>query len=110
MLPRKNRVPKEEMAKVFTHGKKTVFDGLALYSMTDFKKKFSVVIPKKTISGAVDRNKAKRRVRSAVLRIWPKIKERQRYVLLVKNNIMALKYGDLMDRITLIFQRAHLTR
>jgi len=77
MLPKKNRLKKEEVEFIFKKGK-TYKKGFLLLKIIEDKKElaslFSVVVPKKVSKKAVERNKIKRKIRESLRKKLDKIK------------------------------------
>jgi len=62
MLPKRNRNTRSEFNVVFKDGKKTFSPSFQFITLPQEQQKFSVVVSKKLIKGAFQRNKQKRRV------------------------------------------------
>jgi ribonuclease P protein component len=66
MLPKKNRLSREEISGVLSKGRTVSGAHMRLKSMPANLPAFAVTIPKKVISGAVSRNRARRRIYAAL--------------------------------------------
>ncbi|MDR3570728.1 MAG: ribonuclease P protein component [Candidatus Pacebacteria bacterium] len=84
------------------HGR---FFSLLVAPLSGNKPKFATVVSKKTAVKAVDRNKIKRHMRSALAKAAPAVKAPQALVLYAKAEVKNANYRDILNDIESLFLR-----
>lgn len=98
MLPQKNRISRRSFDDVFTKGQffgGEYLSGKVLNFDNNSESRFSCVVPKKSLKRAVDRNKLRRRVYSALSPLLSKIKPGFAIILFVKPSLLTVEFKDL---------------
>jgi len=105
MLARKHRLGKHEINKVFRKGKRIRSQSLMLITQKSDNVKVGVVIGKKCFPRAVDRNKAKRRIRSIVRELFNKIPKDTKIIIYTLPDIQKLDYKGIQKEITKLINK-----
>jgi len=78
------------------------------YKSNDLKKNRIAVIAGRSIGGAVQRNLAKRRIRSAFQCFQPKLYKGFDLVIIARKHILEIEYQALVDALRSLFKKAGL--
>ncbi len=109
MLPKKHRLKKSEVETVFQKSKGFTGNGIYLrvHYTENKNSRFAVVISKKVLPKAVDRNKQKRQIMASIKEKATNMATGADVVVGVKNSL--LEKTELLDReITSLFRQAKL--
>ncbi len=107
MLPKKNRLTKKEGEFIFRKGK-SYKEGFLLLKIIKKKEKtppaFAVIVPNKISKKAVERNRIKRKIREALRKNLPDIKEETRGILIALSDILGKDYWEIEKNIKKIIE------
>jgi len=105
MLPKKYRLSKKDIPQIFKQGKRFKGKSLALIVSEDSEeKRIGVIIAKKTFNLAVDRNKAKRRIRSIIKENMKSIPGKK-VLIYATPGIRKMGYDEIKKDLIHIFQK-----
>lgn len=107
MLPKKFRLPKKEIEKVFMEGRAIPGSFLILKwkKSLALNSLFAIVVPISFSKKSSKRNKFKRKIRAALCKILPKIKDGFEFVLLAKNFPEIPSSSSLEKEINFLFKK-----
>jgi ribonuclease P protein component len=115
MLPKRQRIKKVAFGEILT---RSAFGASPLFSIRFVKSPessdpaskstFAVVVSKKVLKAAADRNKIKRRCYHVLRELAPKIKNPYRIVLFVKKGVDKLSFIELTENIQSILSKNNL--
>lgn len=110
MLPRKRRLSKELIEKVSKQGKTVRGCNIFLKHsiISGNQSGFAFIVPSKTARKAVFRNKLKRRGRTVVSKLLPKIKDGCQALIFFEKGSAEMKFSEIEREITRLFQKADL--
>lgn len=112
MLPKRQRIKKVAFGEILT---RSAFGASPLFSIRFVKSEdgavkstFAVVVSKKVLKAAADRNKIKRRCYHVLRELAPKIKNPYKIVFFVKKGVDKLSFVELMENIKTILSKNNL--
>lgn len=111
MLPKKNRLKKKkDFERVFMNGKIIKCQDLFLKYIDNDKEdtKIGIVVSKKVSKKAVDRNKAKRRIREAFRLIGSKLKNGINMIAVAYPSVKNREFSDIKEQIEAALTKAEL--
>lgn len=103
MLPKQHRLPHQEIARVRKLGNRIEAPPLRLFitSATTKESRFAILVPKKIVANAVDRNRWKRIISESLYSLFPQLPPTDGVIQLTKDT-KGLKTQD----ITVILTKA----
>ncbi len=108
MLPRANRLPKQDITEVTRYGSRVVGkDMVFLYKKTTGAPRFSLVVSTKVDKRATGRNRMRRIVSESVRHMLPKMGACDG-VFIVKKNIAGMSQSDVAPAVVELLTKAHL--
>lgn len=111
MFPSENRLKNDKDIKTLFARGKSVFDmslGLKFFRNKSAFSRFTVVVGTKVSKKAVIRNKIKRRIRAIIEKRLPLIVGGFDVMILVKKEVLKIKYPELKDQVERVLKRAKL--
>lgn len=110
MIKKSKRLNKESFNEVFRNGGVERSNSFLVKRLNDPKDKglFAVSAPKKDFKSAIERNKAKRRLFSAIKDVLLKKEDvseekvKKHYIFIAKKGVLEIAYSKLIDEITAI--------
>ena len=98
MLPKKERLSREEFTQAFSRGRKThtAYASIITHKAADFKA--AVVVPKKVYKSAVTRNRMRRRVYGL---LKPLCHNRTHYIVILKPAARSVPFAVLKESLLL---------
>lgn len=98
-LPKRNRIPSQEIPRVFARGKKKAIDGIALFFLPNGARasRVSIVVPSHVAKKSTVRNKIRRRTKDVFRALCPLLKKPHDVVVLFKRTIV--KREDIQQKI-----------
>ncbi|MEA1929542.1 MAG: ribonuclease P protein component [Patescibacteria group bacterium] len=111
MLPRQQRLKREEISRILKKGKGWRGQGLSLkiaplLSQPSTPSQVAIIVTSGTVRTAVTRNRLKRRLRQWVIRHRSQIRPGQGVIILAYPPAAKLTIGDLGTMLQLLFTRA----
>ena len=105
MLPKPNRLPKEEFKKLFTHGKRIHIPEFQIIVSPSHAtiSRFAVIVGKNISKRAVERNRIKRLIRESIQHLLPQIVQSIDCVIIVKKNFSSTNQTEIELTIKKIF-------
>ncbi len=111
MLAKEFRLTKEkDFDKIWKKGRSFFIKEMGIKFLTNNLNcsRFGFIIPNKAVKQAVDRNKIKRRLREIIRLKLSLVKKGIDCVILVRQDIKALSYQDLEERVDFMLYKARL--
>ncbi|MCF7816070.1 MAG: ribonuclease P protein component [Candidatus Pacebacteria bacterium] len=99
MLPKKERLSREEFNRFFLLGKRHHTPSLQIVYVPHPTLQVSVVVSKKIAKLAVERNKIRRRIYDIVKNCRPEKKPHGIFIFIVKTPVSAVPYAALRDEV-----------
>jgi ribonuclease P protein component len=112
MLFKKRHLNKELARKVLKSGKIVRGRGLSLkyFIIPEKPAAFTFVVSSRTVKSAVSRNKLKRRGRAVVFNFLPKVKKGCLALIFFEKGSVKMKFSEMKQEITCLFQKENLIR
>lgn len=107
MLPKKRRLTKNRVDMIFKDGKTVHGHLLYLKYQTGGTppSRVSVVVPKKNIKAAVDRNRMRRRIYGAVEKVIDVLPPNSHVVVVATNDVRSVGFDDLISEVKTLFKK-----
>lgn len=111
MLPQKHRISRRFFNEVFSRGQFFGGDNLSgkfVKLEVDEPPRFAVVVSKKGLKLAVDRNRLRRQVYSAIAPLLPRIKPGSAIIIFAKPSLLKTDFGDLQTMLVNLLKHYNL--
>lgn len=96
MLPKSRRISQAQAKEVFTRGRSSHSPSFTVKTVgTQGDTRFAISISKKVLPSAVDRNRLRRRIYSAIAKLIPNIRKGFLVGFLVKSEARNMSFADL---------------
>lgn len=111
MLPQKHRINRRFFNEVFSRGQFFGGDQLSgkIFNLkTNLPTRFAVVTQKKYLKRAVDRNRLRRRIYSAITPLLPQIKPGFAIIIFAKPNLLSADFKNIQIMLTSLLKHHNL--